>query len=112
MSPYTQNYYKKGINLIVGSDSSASSFQDCTESFFFHKTAIMKILMPLALLFLVASTVNSVPTENDALVDSMKDSDQSDEEVHIEKVLKGMQQYEPETDVEANNHEDTLAVNF
>ena len=71
----------------------------------------MKLLKALALLFLVASVVNSVPTNDDALVDNMEDGDQSDEEMHIENVLKEMQ-YEPETDVEANNHEGTLALNL
>ena len=81
--------------MIAGSDSSVSSFQDCTESFFYHNTAIMKFLKPLALLLLVASVVNSVPTKDEeALLDNIEDGGQSDEEMHIKNVLKGMQ-YEP-----------------
>ena len=55
----------------------------------------MKFLKPLALLLLVASVVNSVPTKDEeALLDNIEDGGQSDEEMHIENVLKGMQ-YEP-----------------
>ena len=72
----------------------------------------MKLLKALILLVLLASVVNSVPTKDeDALVDHMEDGDLSDKEMHIEHVLKGMQ-YEPETDIEANNYEGTCALNL
>ena len=72
----------------------------------------MKFLKALTLLDLVASVVNSVPAKDeDALVDHMEDGNVSDKEMHIEDVLKGMQ-YEPETDIEANNYEGTCALNL